>query len=747
MEPDNSVVLYTKYRPRKLDDIVGQNVVTRVLTNSFKSKNMHHAYIFCGKYGTGKTSTARILAAMMNCSNGPTLEPCGECKNCSDIFAGKSFDVKELDGASNRGIDDIRELRKDAYFAPSSSTKKIMILDECLGHNSRVDTENGLITISKIVSNKLNLNVKSYNKCTEKIEYKPIIGWFKNSPKIMYSLGFETRGRIWASEGHLVSTPSGWQKIKDLNIGDAVYREGVVLNNIQTQLVYGSLLGDASILKNRTYGNNVVGMGIAVRIKCVQGYKQKEYLMLKRKILGDLVRTEPAMDCSKTFAKYGCDKEIETWRFATLTNRCFSEIYEETTENRVKKVNNKWLSHLNWMGVAFWFCDDGYLASICLKRGQKSFYASFSTEGFTLDENNILKDWFIEKGIDNVGVFEEKKNGKIYYKLCFGKKGTKKLLDKIKIFIPECMKWKLKNYITECSFNYDEIDYTSQTGVIKEKITHKLRRHKEASYDIEVADNNNYFVSGTLVHNCHSLTSFAAEALLKLIEEPPPRLMFILCTTEPEGLKNTIHSRCITLPFRSISWHDIYTYLDKIAKSEGIEAGEDALKFIAKSAKGSIRDALQNLQIVSSYVGEGSIDIKEAEDALGGIDESYYFKLLDAIADDDVSSGWRIINNLVTCGKNAETIIRGLETYIRNLMMIPLCKDISSEMGFTDQEIKRYVYQGSKIKPVMANEILKVLVEVQNAIAVNLDPENSLCRFVIASIIAKKQLEKKTRKA
>jgi DNA polymerase-3 subunit gamma/tau len=372
MPESEADALYTKYRPKKLSDVIGQDVVVRVLTNSFKRKNIHHAYLMSGTVGCGKTSSARVLAAMLNCEKGETLEPCGECKNCKDIFAGKSLDVKEIDAASNRGIDDVRELKSDSQYAPVNCRKKILLLDEA-----------------------------------------------------------------------------------------------------------------------------------------------------------------------------------------------------------------------------------------------------------------------------------------------------------------------------------------------------------------------------------HSLSGHAAEALLKLVEEPPPNVIIILCTTEPEKLKPTIHSRCITLHFRPVSWPELYDHLKNIAKKENIKADDDALKFLAKASKMSVRNALQNLQSAVSYAGDENITLDMAQKAIGNIDESLYYQLVDSIGNDKIPDAWKIVNNLMSRGVNADTIVVGLETYLRNLMLIPLCKDIAPEMGFSEQEIKLYEFQSKQIKPILASEMLGLLRDVQRSIIVNLSPENALCRFVIESIVKKKQLAKK----
>ncbi len=136
-------VFALRWRPKNFDEIIGQDHIVNQLKSATLKDRLAHAYLFSGPRGVGKTSTARILAKAINCKEGPTVTPCGKCGACLDIAGGRSMDVIEIDGASNRGIDDIRTLRENVKFSPSNGRFKIYIIDEV--HQITSDGFNALL--------------------------------------------------------------------------------------------------------------------------------------------------------------------------------------------------------------------------------------------------------------------------------------------------------------------------------------------------------------------------------------------------------------------------------------------------------------------------------------------------------------------------------------------------------------------------------------------------------------------------
>ncbi|MGO1313339.1 MAG: DNA polymerase III subunit gamma/tau, partial [Brevibacterium aurantiacum] len=143
-----STALYRRYRPETFDEVIGQEHVTDPLKAAIERGRINHAYLFSGPRGCGKTTSARILARCLNCAKGPTPVPCGECPSCEDLANGGSgsLDVVEIDAASHNGVDDARDLRERAIYAPARDRYKVFILDE-----AHMVTSQGFNALLKIV--------------------------------------------------------------------------------------------------------------------------------------------------------------------------------------------------------------------------------------------------------------------------------------------------------------------------------------------------------------------------------------------------------------------------------------------------------------------------------------------------------------------------------------------------------------------------------------------------------------------
>ena len=210
--------LHHKYRPQTFGDLVGQETIALTLSNALTQDRIAPAYLFTGPRGTGKTSSARILAKSLNClaAERPTPYPCGKCEVCLAIAKGSALDVMEIDAASNTGVDNIREIIERSRFAPVQCRYKIYAIDECLTGESLIQTDRGSMRIDN--PNLKGKKVLSYNENTNKWEYKKVLRWLERGTKT--TLTIKTGSfQISCTKNHLLRTETRWIKAGNVKEG------------------------------------------------------------------------------------------------------------------------------------------------------------------------------------------------------------------------------------------------------------------------------------------------------------------------------------------------------------------------------------------------------------------------------------------------------------------------------------------------------------------------------------------------
>jgi DNA polymerase III subunit gamma/tau len=245
-----------------------------------------------------------------------------------------------------------------------------------------------------------------------------------------------------------------------------------------------------------------------------------------------------------------------------------------------------------------------------------------------------------------------------------------------------------------------------------------------------------------LFDECHAWSRQAAESALKVFEEPPEGVRFVLCTTDLHKLKATIQSRCMPFRFVKVPWQTIAEHLNNIAKKEGFAVEEAALKIASRLSDGSVRNSLRNLQLMVNYAGGANVTAEVAQRALGAIDDNHWYTLIDAIASMDASVGMKTIQKLLNQGQDIGQILDGLTEHLRTLMVLTSCTNTAGLIFLSEEEKKRYIDQTTRVSIDLVVEMISLLYEVNRGITFNVNPQVLMESFIIKSMRAHGDLQR-----
>lgn len=439
----------------------------------------------------------------------------GKLKFCEDIATGRHFCPYfiQRDKAieNNAVLMNFHSFIFQTQVAPDNwAYKDLLIIDECLHPHTFIETDHGRISIGKLVNHKLPYKVLSFNKQTEKFEYKNIVRYLKRKKQQTYRIIVGNKV-LYPTKDHKIYTKNGIKKLSNIKLGDYILTNEIEINKIQEQIVLGSLLGDANvqIVKPRQKPNIKNVKNQTARIKFVHGHKQKQYLNWKYQLLKNHVNTKPK--------KVNNDKAYGvTSRFTT---RCsFNDLVNCTVINNKKKVNINWLNKINEIGLAVWYMDDGSINNHAIL---------IYTEGFTFKENKIIQKWLKTKFNINANVKSYLKHGIVkYYYIKLSTIESLKFLKIVSKYIPDHMRYKLGSYndVVPC-YNHNIEDEQSKSFRYQQVTSIKPYK-TTTTYDLEVEDNHNYIAGSTVVSNCHVAESVLMDFISLSFADTPFKIQF-----------------------------------------------------------------------------------------------------------------------------------------------------------------------------------------------------------------------------
>lgn len=668
--------LAVKYRPKTWDDVTEQNSVCTILNNQIDTGTIRNGYLFCGGAGTGKTTCARIFANQINKGKGEPIE---------------------LDAASNNSVEDIRKVIEQAQTQSLDSEYKVFIIDECFPGNTLVSTESGYVRIKDVEPG---IKVKSMTGM------QTVTHSFKNSvlTEHLCCVTLNSSKKIITTQDHLFFTNNGWVKVKNLIKGDIVYGTADLQELWKTIQWKGGTELYSEILLPRMFSE-------------IQG--ENSQAENKNPVLSNLWKGN---DCSELFSQKNLFRRVQSENdFQVWKTDYEYRIWDETTETIIRKdVEIKSFSQSRGNSEIESYERKEWNTSYMERRTGWQREVHHTTDSLV----RSIREWMGFGISDTNEVQSETRQRNVSYLLQSRPRlSTNESCDRggwsrpqiEKYCIDRCKESSVVGNIRVESVEVYKRGYNDEL-FLDSFTSEELSNDYVNMYDLEVENDHCYFVEDVLVHNCHSLSNQAWQAMLKTLEEPPAKSVFIFCTTNPEKIPATILSRVQRFNFQRISQDGIIKRLIYILDEE-INSGRNityelaAVELIAKIADGGMRDAITLADKCLSYSLE--LNTNTVINALGIADYDTMIKLTDAVLGNNVHDVIDILNGVHKTGIDLRQFIKNYFEYILDVNILHITEN-PDDTKLPDNVAKLELSKDFSVSLSLAySALLNFLVELQ----------------------------------